>query len=629
MDGFCLIRRVFVATLPAFLLPAICPSVPGAERVINTTKSASSVAEGRQLGAPSAFATAQAERVIVARNDLERTLAAFRALLARQGADSESGWLAYLHLDEFEAALDGDLATRLRAIDDLRLRMRTDIVGLEEPEAVDFRAAAARYCEQLKLASPRGEQRVREAAEFVRTALIDATLVDPATADRLGTAIGILEQAEQDLDLVETARSRWAFPNAVVHVNTGFAAQYIARDVADYRMQQANILGTQTRGPASTKGRLELITVPNDQAAQFELRMGGSTLSAGNIGRNGPAVIYSSSRSQFQGSKSLFIHPQWGVADRPASVRTNASIGIKRIEVETRVLPNLLQPVVERAAWNKAGESQAAVTQEVERLTSRRIEERFEAEIAEPLRTAQDYFREYMLVRPMRFDEVPAVVSRSTAEYFEVGLRQMARSQVAAEGGPPTFAEETKVGAALHQSLFNNASARALFAEPTLTDERVERYCQIVTMNVPPELRVFSNSKPWSLVIDLDRPNTMKFDDGKADVTIHTLQWTLGDKQFTRAVDIHFVYRVENSRLGMLFTRVGEVGVVAADGRPWTAEEASQLVPFVHAKSSAMFQEQGRFSSLILPRGEGFGPLGQITLEQVECDNGWLVLGYQ
>ena len=148
-------------------------------------------------------------------------------------------------------------------------------------------------------------------------------------------------------------------------------------------------------------------------------------------------------------------------------------------------------------------------------------------------------------------------------------------------------------------------------------------------MNVPPELRVFSNSKPWSLVIDLDRPNTMKFDDGKADVTIHTLQWTLGDKQFTRAVDIHFVYRVENSRLGMLFTRVGEVGVVAADGRPWTAEEASQLVPFVHAKSSAMFQEQGRFSSLILPRGEGFGPLGQITLEQVECDNGWLVLGYQ
>ena len=629
MDGFCLVRRVFVAMLPALLLPAICSSASGAERVVDAMKSADAVAATRQLGGPSDFAVAQAARVHAARSELDRALAAFRALLARQGAESESGWLAYLHLDELEAALESDATARLRALDDLRLRMRTDIVGLEEPEAVDLRAAATCYGEQLKLAAPGGEQRVRRAAEFVRASLIDATLVDPTTADRLGAAIYILEQAEQDLDLVEAARARWAYPNVVVRVDTGFVAQYIARDVSDYRMQQANILGTQTRGPASTTGRLELITVPNDQAAQFELRTGGSTLSAGNVGRNGPAVIYSSSRSQFQGTKSLFIHPQWGIADRPANVRTNASIGIKRIEVEPRVLPNLLQPVVERAAWNKAGDTRAAVTQEVERLTSRRIEQRLEAEIAEPLRTAQDYFREYMLVRPLRFDEVPAVVSRSAAEYFEVGLRQMTRTQVAAEGGPPTFAEQTKLGAALHQSLFNNASARALFVDPTLTDERVEGYCQFVTMSVPPELRVFSNSKPWSLVIDLDRPNTFKFDDGKADVTIHTLQWTLGDKQYTRAVDIRFVYRVENSRLGMLFTRVGEVSVTAADGRPWTAEEASHLVPFVQAKSNAMFQEQGRINSLILPRGEGFGPLGQITLGQVECDDGWLVLGYQ
>ncbi|MBA4017520.1 MAG: hypothetical protein C0483_10140 [Pirellula sp.] len=629
MDGFCLIRRGIVATLPALCLLALGASAPGVERVIDAVKSPSAIAESQQLNAPTSFAVAQADRVIAARADLARTLASFRSLLARQGADSEAGWLAYLHLDEFEAALDGDTAARLRAIDDLRLRMRTDIVGLEEPEAVEFRAAAARYREQLKLAAPGGEQRVRDAANYVRAALKDVTIVDPDTADKLGIAIGILEQAEQDLDLVETARARWAYPNAVVHVNTEFVAQYIARDVSDYRMQQATILGTQTRGPASTKGRLELITVPNDHAAQFELRMGGSTLSAGNVGRNGPAVIYSSSRSQFQGSKSLFIHPLSGVSDRPASVRTNASIGIKRIDVEMRMLPNVLQPVVERAAWNKAGESQAAVTQEVERLTSQRIQQRFEAEIAEPLRTAQDYFRDYMVVRPTRFDEVPAVVSRSTADYFEVGLRQMSHSQVAADGGPPTFTESTKVGAALHQSLFNNASARAFFADPMMTDERIERYCQIVTMSVPQELRVFSNSKPWSLMIDLERPNTMKFDDGKADVTIHTLQWTLDGKQYTRAIDINFVYRVENSRLGMLFTRVGEVTVTAADGRPWTAEEASQLVPFVQTKCNAMFQEQGRFSSLILPRGEGFGPLGQITLGQVECDDGWLVIGYQ
>lgn len=40
-----------------------------------------------------------------------------------------------------------------------------------------------------------------------------------------------------------------------------------------------------------------------------------------------------------------------------------------------------------------------------------------------------------------------------------------------------------------------------------------------------------------------------------------------------------------------------------------------------------MFQEQGRFSSLILPRGEGFGPFGEIELQQVESDNGWFTKG--
>jgi hypothetical protein len=628
MDGFQRFRRGAFRLLLATALPAGSMSA-GLASAETLAPSRAAVAVPKDIAEVGRVLAEMPQRIDVAKARLLAAVAEFRKLLEAQDAESRQGWLAYLHLDEMVAALDGPRDAQIEAMVNLRLRMRADIEGLELEQAVNLRAAATQYAAELRLLEPGVEARVYEAAELLRATLLNGGELDPLAAEQVGAAVGLLEQVGVVPELVDAVRQRWTYPNVWVRVKTEFVAKYVARDVSDYRMQTATILGTQTSGPVATQGTFELATVPNDATAQFELRLRGSTRSPGNIGRNGPATIYSSASSQFSGRKTIYFDPRMGVADSPAGISCNASIGIKQIAVEPRVLPTLLQPAVQRVAWNKANESQAAVRQEVQRLTSRRIAERVEAEIADPLKTVQDYYYKYAIVGPLRLDDLPTVVSRSTSDYFEIGVRQANRSQVSVSAERPELHEDTKIALQVHESIFHNSSGRALFGDCILTDEEIENYCQFVAMQVPPPIRVFSNSTPWSIVCDIERPATFRFEDGTAGVTIHTLQWNHGDKSYTRPINVQVRYKVENSVLGMLFTRIGGIEVTAVDGRPWTSEERSELLPFIHEKCGAVFQEQGRFSSLILPRGEGFGPFGEIELKQVESDGGWFTMGYQ
>lgn len=563
------------------------------------------------------------------RTRLLQAVATLREVLTRLEPDVETAWLRYLRLDEVEQGLAASPPQRVAVLASLRERLRADVQGLETDEVVALRDAAYDYEIQLRLRSGNAAATIRDAIAALQEAAVESDAGNQVDPLRLAHAAELLHHAGYVPEWVAAVRNRWSHPNVVIRAETKFISKFIERDIAETSMQSAVILGTSTRGPSSTIGRLELASVPNDRAAQLQLRMNGSSRSSRNVGHNGPAVIYSSSASQFRGGKTLFIDPVWGVSSSPAWAGAQSSIGIKRIDIEPPVLPTLLQPAFTRAAWNKARQSQDAAESEVERLTERRIQQRIESEMAEPLKKAQNHYHEHFFIRQLRFDEVPTISSRSTAEYIELAAQLGGRGKLAAPTAAPEFDPATKLGATLHQSAFTNTSCRALIESTEQTDEQIEHYSQFIAMQVPPELRVHSNSVPWSLTLDLERPNTFRFDAGKIDLTIHTTAWTIDGRRFERKIDLRVVYRVENSPLGMTFVRVGEPIIQAVDGRPWSADEQSLLVPHITEKFHAMFQEKGRFNSLILPKGDGFGPFGSITLKQLECDNGWLLLGYQ
>jgi len=553
-----------------------------------------------------------------------------RLKLSASDAKTSAAWQQYLRLNDLELIERLSPSDATLILHEVLARLRGDHEGLETDELVQLRNSVKAHLRTLRaVAALESGSVVRSSRELLIAALASPAAPDPDLADRIGAAVETLETLQLSPELVAAARSRWTFSNAVVYVGTNFAAKYVAREVAEAGMQRLNVLGTHTRGVASTRGVLELLTIPNDRTAELQLRLSGTSNAARVVGQNGPATIYTSAGSRFTATKSLTFDPHLGLAAAPSRAEVNTSIGIRDIDVEPRVLPTLLQPVVNRAAWNRANETHDAAEREVARQTRARIEQRLEQETFDYIDHAQRFYRKYVVTRGLRLDELPTVTARTTESSIEVQFRQAHRHQLAAPGPAPEMPAETKVGIALHQSLFCNTSCRTLWGDGHVTDELIESYSQFATGQVPPALRVFSNSTPWSVVLDPERPNRMIFDDGQIDLTARTLAWTIGDVTYDRAVDVRVVYQVENSKLGMTFTRVGDIQIAPADGKPWTAVETEELLPHIREKCEAMFQEQGRFNSLILPRGEGFGPLGTIELKQVRCDDGWLVIGYQ
>lgn len=580
------------------------------------------------------FTPIPADDLTLRRQELLKVVARLQRALRSFDEDQRKAWESYLHTSTIEACLKFDSETQLTVMEMVRESLTCDVEGLESEEVVALRTAAKNYAAALRrnggdqqgrhlarLESLRRDLRLISAPEFTDERM--------AAERRLGLTLAEIDEAGQAPELVAAIRTHWAFPNAVIRIETGFVSKYVERNINEVSMQRANVLGTQTSGPSQTYGKLELVSVDNPNQAQVMLRMAGATRSGNNVGTNGPAVIYSSSSSRFDAHKSLYFDPYRGLAAAPADTRVNASVGIKKIDIDPPALTGFLKPVFTRAAWNKAKEQQGAVEREVARLISRRIEQRLDEEMVEPLKKAQEYYRHYMIERPLRIDEVPMVGSRSTSDYIELLIKQARPAQFAAVAPPPEFDSATSLGLAIHHSVFNNGSARVVWGGAEVTDEDVEHYSQFSTMQVPPALRVFSNSVPWSVVLDLDHPTTMIFDHGAIDLTIHTAAWKIGDARFERKIDLRVKYGVENTRLGMTFTRQGDYRIVAADGKPFTADELRLLLPHIEEKCAAFMQEQGRFNSLILPKGEGFGPFGTIDLKQLECRDGWLMIGYQ
>jgi hypothetical protein len=634
------------------LLPAIVAVLLSSHAVLGATPSSTT---GTVPTARPAFRPLRPDALEARRAHLDLAIGAMRARLAAAPPEIRSAWERYLQLDELVASLDTatpgqatletatletvslEAAARDLPIDEqlvrleaLRLRLSVDVEGLEDDVPVALREAAVAYASALRLSRIDPELAFKQDVDALSADLAEYRgRPTQALADRIGAAIGRLEVADQAPEWIATIREHLSQPNIVVFLRTDFLNGYLARTIEDSRYQTANILGTQSGGVAVTEAKLELATLDNAERAEFQVQIRGTSTTRQSVGRNGPATIFGGSVSQFELAKNIRFDPERVLVVDPAIVRCSTDINVRNIDVQTRVLPVLAKGAATRIAWNKSREQESAAEQEVSRLCGRRIEERIDQQLAEPLETARRYYQTYMVDRPTRFDETPAFSSRSTSAGAFFQLLQARRFQLGAPSDPPVFDPATQFGVALHQSAFNNASSRIIFGGGLQTDEQIEHYVQLMGGEVPPELRVFSNSTPWSVNVDIERPNTVIFDDGKIELTIHTKTWTIDERKFERAIDLKVAYELGNSPLGMEFTRIGSGRVEAADGKPWSAEELSTLVPHIERKLAAAFPESGRFNAFILPKGDAFGPLGKTEPKQIHCDDGWVLIGYQ
>ncbi len=577
------------------------------------------------------FVPRDARAVEHARADLLDAIEAVITRLQDASPQIRQAWIDYLLLDEQQALISQiiPIQEQLEQLARVHRRMTADRKGLEDPTLLRLRTEAQKYRTALQLASLDLETQAHSRVAELR-ALLTAyeKQTEHETADQIGATLAWLENAGQASELVAAVRQRYSQPNLWVQVSEQFANDYAQKEVEQISDQITTILGTVTRGPAATKGKLSLNFVPNESQAEIHLHLRGEIHADRNVGHNGPATIFSASVTQFSAAKAFLIDPRLGITSRKAKANAATEAQVRHIQVEPKHLKNLLDGPYTKAAWKKSYKLHNAAEQEASRIASDRIAEQLEQESGKALREAQQDFDHYVFVGPARTDEIPELSSRSTDELLQVRLKLAGKHQLGAPAAPPILNAAAPISAAVHESLFNNLSARYIWQGATHEDETIEKFAKMVAGDVPLPLRVFSNSVYWSVTVDSDKPLTIAFDKGHADLTIHTVSWKLGERTYNCPLDIRVGYSLEATKFGILFKRLGPVDIRAASGHVVTFDERQDLWPHVEQKANAVFPPSGRFNNLIMPEGGTFGPIGNLRLKNVTSDKGWLTLEY-
>lgn len=577
------------------------------------------------------FVPLDARWVETARADVLAAIQAVRARLQDAPPHVREAWSEYLLLDEQHAMIEqmAPVSQQLEQLARLYRRMTVDRKGLEDPAWLALRSAAQKYRAALELApldlEAETHARVAQLRGFLKSYEQQS---DRETAEQIGATLAWLDSAAQAPSLVAAVRQRYSQPNLWVQVSEQFANDYAQKEVEQISDQVTTILGTVTRGPAATKGKLSLNFVPNESQAEIHLHLRGEIHADRNVGHNGPATIFSASVTHFSAAKAFLIDPRVGITSRKAKANAATDAQVRHIKVEPKHLKNLLDGPYTKAAWKKSQKLHTAAELEASRIASDRIAEQLEAESDKALLEAQHDFDHYVFVGPARTDETPELSSRSTDDTLQVRLKLAGKHQLAAPLAAPTLNVAAPISAAVHESLFNNLSARYIWQGATHDDETLEKFAKMLAGDVPLPLRVFSNSVYWSVTVDSDQPLTIAFDNNQADLTIHTLSWKLGERTYDCPLDIRVGYGLEATKFGILFTRLGPVDIRAAHGHALTSEERQELWRHVEEKANAVFPPSGRFNNLIMPEGGTFGPIGNLRLKQVRCEQGWLTLEY-
>jgi hypothetical protein len=148
----------------------------------------------------------------------------------------------------------------------------------------------------------------------------------------------------------------------VLRLSEDLFTSFVDRDVDELTPVQDVILQTPVVGTARTTGRPWVDLVPHDSQAAFEVVFEGTTVSR-TVGRNGPAVIYSRTTTQFRATKQVLFDPGRGFYALPAEVQANTQLVTEGIGTTTRC--RLISRLVRRRAWRevqaKHGEALAIV----------------------------------------------------------------------------------------------------------------------------------------------------------------------------------------------------------------------------------------------------------------------------
>ena len=197
-------------------------------------------------------------------------------------------------------------------------------------------------------------------------------------------------------------------------------------------------------------------------------------------------------------------------------------------------------------------------------------------------------------------------------------------SYPAAPSEPPELAANHDLAVRLHESFAANLSQAAL-GGVTLTDEKLVELVEQMTGSVPEEMVITEEDDPWSITFDTERPIDTTFDDQNITIAIRGKKFTRGSQELKNRLKISATYKFERTAEGSKLTRLGDVQIEFTTKRLSASQVAMKT--FMKKRFEDMFKAEIVSEGIELP-GQ-FQQAGKLALQQLHCDNGWIVLGWQ
>jgi hypothetical protein len=576
------------------------------------------------------------EQVAQAKAELAAATAELDAMLRRSGPQVDAGWKRFLGWDNLATLLKQEEPPSEKVLGELVEKFRANHNGLEMKKFLRTRDALVNYSNVALAAGNEKLQDTTKAQLDLLATHLDAYAKNTASGDdalAIGKALEFLRSSRQAGELVQAVAARYHAPNLLGSASKEFLAAGMENDVDETTGVRDNILGTSIFGTARMTGRTTLVMNEDPLAASFRILLNGTAVS-NNMGYNGPVTIHNTGVTSIAASKHIQVNADgWSHRAAAANARTNTTIH----SISAR------SPMIERIAWNRAGQQKSQAEAIGSSRAAGRVAARMNQKAGEMVAEQNERYLEkfkYPLVRRGQFPEL--LKFNSTAARAYMTMLQAGPAQLAAPAPPPTGDAPTDVYVQAHESVVVNFG-QAVLGGYEMTDLRLEKlYRDDLKAEVPEDLRVTLpdgtldlDKDPWSITFASVLPLRAKFQDGGLWIAIRADGFARGEgptpgkykPSLRELIEISAAYKIERTDKGATLKRDGDVVVSFPDAKP--GERSAARVgasAFLKVKFRNLFKEEFVGEGLKM-KGE-WADVGTLPLKDLKSDQAWLTLGW-
>lgn len=596
-----------------------------------------------------------------------------RALESAIGGDSQfaQNWKRYLKWDLLEPQLGDDARVDRASLDNLGRvlrRLRSNHPGLELPVFTRLAGAIDRYRDLAfwnALAARRDTTPIfgslaKDLDEQLRRHAEQPT---SETTREIGSALGTIDFLGDAPEEVAVIRASYSQPNIVADVTTD-ALNQLAGPVCQIRPVRECILGASIRGTAITNGLVTFQPQNAQDMIKLDMYLNG-VINSRTIGYKKPVQIRATGLTNYWASKQLLISDdQFTTAGLTVDAHTRT-----RVHSVQKTGGKLGKRLIEKIAWKKVRESKAQSERIAARKAEHQIARNFDDQIVTALTNGRVTYEE-KLRAPLRRIALLTNAIRLASDHEGIHSRLMLAShrQISTNSQPPRRLPENDVTVQVHETAVNNFLPTLIGGASLRQDAANEK--PKLTGDVPPWLRELASKspkeaveddlppheeptlaepvspeetaefRPWRFKLNSEAPASVSFTDQKLVLRMRLAELVASpeEEEAPRTNwDFIVTYKIVQDGNEVVLVRDGDIEAFPTGFDPrWDERLTSEQVGVRNnmarnlnkrAAAGQGFPAEIPLPAVKLPK-QGDDKLS-LVLTQLDCDNGWLTLGYR